>query len=906
MRSTQGSVLWLILAIGVAADGCLELHPPRVVVRHGDLVSVNCTVSTDHSAMGWTAPVDDVPITPGVQFLTWRVESLRIWDLMPLCYANRPGKPQCKERLSVTVYKPPDSVSVSSMDSTDSMVEGSQYQLKCEIQNIAPVQSLTVKWYKGDKLVHEDRDYVTEDGKSDREKEPVSVSSTLLITANRTDDKVQYTCEAELDLGPEGPQPPLAVKSTPLRVTVHYSPYFLGAKTETYSVYKGDEVRLPCTAEGNPPPVYAWSTPGSLEKHHNGSVFISSTLLPGTYTCTASNRLGEDSKQFVIQHKPSAADGCLELHPPRVVVRHGDPVSVNCTVSTDHSGMGWAAPVDDVPITPGVQFLTWRVESLRIWYLRPLCFANRPGKPQCKERLSVTVYKPPDSVSVSSMDSTDSMVEGSQYQLKCEIQNIAPVQNLTVKWYKGDTLVHEDRDYVTEDRKSDREKEPVSVSSTLLITPSRADDKVQYTCEAELDLGPEGPQPPLAVKSTPLRVTVHYSPYFLGAKTVTYSVYKGDEVRLPCTAEGNPPPVYAWSTPGSLEKHHDGSVFISSTLLPGTYTCTASNRLGEDSKQFVIQHKPSAADGCLELHPPRVVVRHGDPVSVNCTVSTDHSGMGWAAPVDEVPITPGVQFLTWRVESLTIWDLKPLCYANRPGKAQCKERLSVTVYKLPDSVSVSSVNSTDSMVEGSQYQLKCEIQNIAPVQNLTVKWYKGDTLVHEDRDYVIEDKKPVSVSSTLLITANRTDDKVQYTCEAELDLGPEGPQPPLAVKSTPLSITVHYSPYFLGAKTVTVYKGDEVRLTCTAEGNPPPVYAWSTPGSLEKHHNGSVFISSTLLPGTYTCTASNRLGEDSKQFIIEHKPSDNTIYIIITLGLLVPVVLIITCSVLMWKSRQTH
>ncbi|XP_072560780.1 intercellular adhesion molecule 1-like [Paramormyrops kingsleyae] len=223
MRSTQVSVVWLILSLrAAAAGGCLELHPPRVVVRHGDPVSVNCTVSRDHSGMGWKAPVDDVPITPGVQFLTWRVESLRIWDLMPLCYANRPGKPQCKERLSVTVYKPPDSVSVSSVKSAHSMVEESQYQLKCEIQNIAPVQSLTVKWYKGDTLVHEDRDYVIEDGKTNREKEPVSVSSTLLITPSRADDKVQYSCGAELDLGPEGPQPPLAVKSKPIRITVHY------------------------------------------------------------------------------------------------------------------------------------------------------------------------------------------------------------------------------------------------------------------------------------------------------------------------------------------------------------------------------------------------------------------------------------------------------------------------------------------------------------------------------------------------------------------------------------------------------------------------------------------------------------------------------------------------------------
>uniref|UniRef100_A0A3B3T2T5 Intercellular adhesion molecule 1-like n=1 Tax=Paramormyrops kingsleyae TaxID=1676925 RepID=A0A3B3T2T5_9TELE len=288
----------------------------------------------------------------------------------------------------------------------------------------------------------------------------------------------------------------------------------------------------------------------------------------------------------------TAADGCLELHPPRVVVRHGDPVSVNCTVSTDHSSMGWAAPVDEVPNTPDVQFVTWRVESLTIWDLRPLCYANRPGK-QCMERLSVTVYKPPDSVSVSSVNSTDSMVEGSQYQLKCEIQNIAPVQNLTVKWYKGDTLVHEDRDYVIKDGKSDREKAPVSVASIVLITANRTtnrtDDNVQYSCGAELDLGPEAPQPPLAVKSTPLNITVHYKPTINPIDTLLY-VRRGHSAVLNCSAKGNPPPNIVWMLKGQRLPTQDGIYTISEIDHEGNYTCRASNNLGihEETMRVIV------------------------------------------------------------------------------------------------------------------------------------------------------------------------------------------------------------------------------------------------------------------------------------------------------------------------------
>nr|XP_023677754.1 vascular cell adhesion protein 1-like isoform X1 [Paramormyrops kingsleyae] len=323
---------------------------------------------------------------------------------------------------------------------------------------------------------------------------------------------------------------------------------------------------------------------------------------------------------------------------------------------------------------------------------------------------------------------------------------------------------------------------------------------------------------------------------------------------------------------------------------------------------FVVGHQlyesgSTAADGCLELHPNRVVVRHGDPVSVNCTVSTDHSGMGWTAPVDDVPNTPGVQFLTWRVESLTIWDLRPLCYANRPGKAQCKERLSVTVYKPPDSVSVSSVNSTDPMVEGSQYQLKCEIQNIAPVQNLTVKWYKGHTLVHEDRDCVIEDgnidkeKAPVSVSSTLLITPSRADDGAEYSCWAELDLGPEGPQPPLAMKSTPLNITVHYPPKIkVGQDNVTVSQGGTVSLSCSAEGKPPPQVQWSyrDAGNVRVTSSGGnstavITEASSANEGFYNCTATNRLGSDTATVFVtvtrtstSPPPDTTTVFVTVT------------------------
>ncbi|XP_030645747.1 intercellular adhesion molecule 1-like isoform X1 [Chanos chanos] len=388
--------------------------------------------------------------------------------------------------------------------------------------------------------------------------------------------------------------------------------------------------------------------------------------------------------------------GNLKLNPPKVVVRFGDPVSVNCSTSTKHYGMGWEAPVGAVDLRDNVNVITWTVPELTDWDMEAICFINSDDV-QHSKTLSVIVYKTPDSVSVSYVNHTGPVMEKTQYELQCDIKNIAPVQYLTVRWYKGQTLV--DSQTFTDDSKT-----PVNVSAPLLITPSRADHGAQYRCEAELDLGAEGPQPPPTVQAKALNV----------------------EVCLSC--------------------------------------------------------------GNLKLNPPKVVVRFGDPVSVNCSTSTKHYGMGWEAPVGGVDMRDDVNVITWTVPELTDWDMEAICFINTDD-GQHSKTLSVIVYKTPDSVSVSYVNHTGPVMEKTQYELQCDIKNIAPVQYLTVRWYKGQTLV-DSQTFTDDSKTPVNVSAPLLITPSRADDGAQYWCEAELDLGAEGPQPPPRAQAKALNVEV--------------------------------------------------------------------------------------------------------------------
>lgn len=95
------------------------------------------------------------------------------------------------------------------------------------------------------------------------------------------------------------------------------------------------------------------------------------------------------------------------------------------------------------------------------------------------------------------------------------------------------------------------------------------------------------------------------------------------------------------------------------------------------------------------------------------------------------------------------------------------------------------------MVEGKEYQLLCEVQNIAPVQYLTLRWYRGQTEVYNHSFSDLTSSSPVQVSSILVVTPTKAENGAQYRCVAVLELGPEGPQPPPTVTSEPLNASVY-------------------------------------------------------------------------------------------------------------------
>ncbi|XP_041789155.1 intercellular adhesion molecule 3-like isoform X2 [Chelmon rostratus] len=274
--------------------------------------------------------------------------------------------------------------------------------------------------------------------------------------------------------------------------------------------------------------------------------------------------------------------------------------------------------------------------------------------------------------------------------------------------------------------------------------------------------------------------------------------------------------------------------------------------------------------GCpLRLSPSTLVVRFGHPATANCSVQRmGFSLLGWEVSL-AAPEPTMDRFLIWTVDRMSEWSIKPMCYALSEQGGQCHINLPLIVYKPPDNVSISFVNHTGPMFEGGQYTLQCTVQDVAPVQNLIVTFYRGQTALGQQQSKNnTEKKKPVTEIFTLNITPSKEDDGAQYWCEAKLELGPEGPRLPPVVMSPKLTATVHFGPQLVCPTKLRVREGES--LSCEVRGNPQPLVTWFRDGqvvALPTH-------SSRKHSGKYTVLAKGLL--EQKNFTVEVEVLDGS------------------------------
>ncbi|KAM4584569.1 intercellular adhesion molecule 2-like isoform 2-T2 [Odontesthes bonariensis] len=243
-------------------------------------------------------------------------------------------------------------------------------------------------------------------------------------------------------------------------------------------------------------------------------------------------------------------------------------------------------------------------------------------------------------------------------------------------------------------------------------------------------------------------------------------------------------------------------------ISPPSPTSPITSSSGESSE---------GADCHLKISSSTLVVRFGDPVKANCSKQKIGFPMlGWKVS-QGAPEATTEDFLVWSVDKMTDWSIKPTCFAVSDLGGQCDVELSLIVYQPPNRVSIRFVNHTGPMFEGHRYVLQCTVHDVAPVENITVTFYRGQTALARLQSNITE-KTPVNESFTLSIIPCKEHNRTQFWCEAKLELGPEGPRQPPVVKSEKLSALVH-KPQLVHPTNQQVKES----LQCEVKGNPQPL-----------------------------------------------------------------------------------
>ncbi|XP_063064613.1 hemicentin-2-like [Engraulis encrasicolus] len=298
-------------------------------------------------------------------------------------------------------------------------------------------------------------------------------------------------------------------------------------------------------------------------------------------------------------------------------------------------------------------------------------------------------------------------------------------------------------------------------------------------------------------------------------------------------------------------------------------------------------------DGCAvpTIKPPHLVVEYRGPASAICTTNQSVDNMNWEAnagvsrKIDEQSMVWSVSSIPWAVGNGV------QCYTETDIQ-QCVQHLPITIYKIPDSV-ILSRNESGPLKENREYTLRCEVESVAPVENLHIIWYRGDTVMATSTNQSLfstvamgfgPDDKSQDVTASLTITASRKHPNATYSCAARLNLNATvesscnnetctyTTEAIDDTKSNDMQLKVWYKPRMLNVTgNVTAKAGDKLMLACRANANPTPSYQWK--------HNGAALAnqkSNTLQldaigeanGGVYECTATNTQGEGSARITV--------------------------------------
>ncbi|XP_068136939.1 immunoglobulin superfamily member 10 [Hyperolius riggenbachi] len=795
-----------------------------------------------------------------------------------LCVAtNQYGSDRLLVSLSVITY-PPRILQGKSREIT--VHSGSFVNVKCQAEG-RPFPTIT--WIlanetiASEKSAHNDKVFVQSDG-------------SLTIREVSLYDRGIYKCLATNIAGADTFTVKIQVISAP--------PVIMEEKRQTVLALPGENVKLHCTAKGNPQPSVHWvAFDGTKVKplqyvntklflFSNGSLYVRNAAVTdnGNYECIATSSTGSERRVVSLQVEQSESiPKILHASPKATEISYGDKLVLNCSATGEPKPkIIWRLPskavVDQwhkmgsrIQVDPSGSLIVLSVNEKDAGDY--LCVArNKMGDDVILMKVSVTM-KP--AKIVQKQQSIKEVPYGKDFKVDCKASG-SPLPEIS--WSLPDGTVI--NNVLQADDSGRRKRRYVLFDNgTLYLDKVGMAEEGDYTCYAENTLGRDEMKVHVTVVTAAPRIKIN--------TRTKFEVRAGGSVVLDCEAIGEPKPKIFWLLPSSdmiatshdrYLLHENGSLTINHVKLldAGEYMCVARNAAGDDTRllKLNVHSTPPIING---LHTNKTIIKdsalkHSRKL-IHCRAEgTPPLQIMWIIP-DNIYLTApyhGSRITIHQNGTLDIRNVRSsdsaefTCIARNDGgesllvvELEVLEVLRRPMFKNP-------FNERIIAKPGKMAILNC-LADGNPTPEILWLLPNGSKFITGQKF----SKFHAGTNGTLVIYSPTKDDAGRYRCAARNKVGYIEKLIILEVGQKPNILTHPRGP-------IKGNIGETLSLHCLSDGIPKPSVVWTLPsgyvidrpqfnGKYRVVENGTLVIQDVNIHdrGNYLCKVKNNAGETS-------------------------------------------
>ncbi|XP_056420948.1 immunoglobulin superfamily member 10 isoform X2 [Hyla sarda] len=808
---------------------------------------------------------------------TLSISSVSIQDRgQYLCVANNQyGSDRLLVTLSVITY-PPRIIQGRSREIT--VHSGSTVSIKCQAEG-RPFPTIT--WILANETIASEKS-------EDNHKVFVLPDGTLTIREVTINDRGIYKCFATNIAGTDTLTVKVQVIAAP--------PTILEDKRQTVLALPGENVKLHCTAKGNPQPSVHWVAFDGIKVkplHYvnaklflfsNGTLFIrhAASSDNGNYECIATSSTGSERRVVTLRvEQKDVVPNIIHASPKDTEISFGEKLMLNCSATGEPKPrIIWRLPskaVVDQWHRMGSRIQVYPNGSLAVLSVNEkdagdyLCVArNKLGDDVILMKVSISM-KPAKIVQKQYL--RKQVPFGKDFKVDCkalgspmpEISWSLPDGTMINNILQADDSGRRTRRYILFD------------NGTLYLNKVGMSEDGDYTCYAENTLGRDEMKVHISVVAAAPRIKLN--------PNTKFEARAGSRIVLDCQAIGEPKPKIFWLLPSSdmiatshdrYTLHENGSLTINQVKLldAGEYMCVARNPAGDDTRllRLDVLSTPLIING---LYTNKTIIKdsalkHSRKL-IHCSAEgTPPVQIMWIMP-DNIYLTApyqGSRIVVHNNGTLEIRNVRPsdsaefTCVARNDGgesmlvvQLEVHDILRRPIFKNP-------FNERIITKPGKMAILNCFADG-NPLPEITWLLPNGTRFVNGP----LFSKYHAGTNGTFIIYSPNKDDAGKYRCAARNKVGYIEKLIILDVGQKPNILTHPRGPI----KNII---GETLSLHCLSDGVPRPSVAWTLPsgyiidrpqvnGKYSLYENGSLVIEDTTIHdrGNYLCKAKNNAGE---------------------------------------------